>query len=353
MSTLYAYSGPEQKPYQVGLAYVNNRHNRLSSTFSYNQDYLQNPSSFQIDPALELQTGNWPVNGELPGCMLDSTPDRWGRNLINKQFPGRLLNNLDYLLAVSDISRQGALRYKTDPGKPFVHPDTKVPKLIALPELLDAANSIDDPRQSNEAIKYLLDAGSGSLGGARPKAVVEKGGRLYLAKFPHKNDETDVIGDEYRALVNAGKLDMDVPACELVKVGSSNVLLIERFDRRYEGSQCERVGYLSAMSALGAVDGEQWDYLEIIDFITRYGSRPKSDIRELLLRIRYTIEINNTDDHLRNHGFLREKSGWHLSPLFDVNPNPNRSTHRQTALGGATDAEGSLAVLEGLLAQWG
>jgi serine/threonine-protein kinase HipA len=102
------------------------------------------------------------------------------------------------------------------------------------------------------------------------------------------------------------------------------------------------------MTALGATDGEQRDYLDIIDFITRHGSRPKDDIAELLRRVRYTIEINNTDDHLRNHGFLFEKGGWRLSPLFDVNPNPDLSARRQTSLGGHTDAEASLQVLEDL-----
>jgi serine/threonine-protein kinase HipA len=236
MSALYLYSGCEQNPQQVGLAYTNYRRNKLSTTFAYSQEYMQSAASYQIDPELELRAGNWPVVGELPGCILDSTPDRWGRNLINKQFPGQKLNNLDYLLAVSDISRQGARRYKTNPDKQFLHPDTKVPKLIALPELLNAANSIDNPKHSREAIKYLLEAGSGSLGGARPKAVVEKYGRLYLAKFPHKNDEINVIANEYHALVGARKHGIEVPSCELVKVSESDVLLIERFDRIYNGA---------------------------------------------------------------------------------------------------------------------
>jgi serine/threonine-protein kinase HipA len=167
-----------------------------------------------------------------------------------------------------------------------------------------------------------------------------------LAKFPHQSDKIDVIAAEYRSLIEAGKRQMDVPACELINVSGANVLLVKRFDRRYLKGGSERVPYISAMTALGAVDGEQRDYLEIIDFITRHGSRPKKDITELLRRVRYTIEINNTDDHLRNHGFLYEKNGWCLSPLFDVNPNPNRNAPRQTSFAGRLDGEGSLRALD-------
>ncbi|MDR2716397.1 MAG: HipA domain-containing protein, partial [Coriobacteriaceae bacterium] len=267
---------------------------------------------------------------------------------INRRYPGRKLNNLDYLLGVSDIARQGSLRFKTGEADTFQYPDAKVPKLLALPELLDATRAIDSPSAGNEAVKLLLEAGSGSLGGARPKAVVEKGGFLYLAKFPHRGDQEDVISAEYKALQGARRQGMDVPECELLRVGGDPVLLVRRFDRVLAEGSCERVPYISAMTALGAGDGEQRDYLEIIDFISRFGSQPKRDTAELLRRIRYTIEIHNTDDHLRNHGFLYEKGGWRLSPLFDVNPSPHRNELRQTSLGGHTDAAGSMRVLDEL-----
>ena len=348
MTVIHVFAGAEKTPNNVGLAYVNQRRGKLTSTFAYSHDYLAVESSFAIDPELPLQAGNWPVAHELPGSLMDSAPDRWGRNLINKRYPGRRLNNLDYLLGVSDITRQGALRFKTEQDGVFQYPDAKVPKLVALPELLDASREIDDPRKSEEAVKFLLEAGSGSLGGARPKAVIEKNGELFLAKFPHASDQTDVISAEYNALQQARMLGMDVPECELVRVGDAQVLLTKRFDRRVTDSINERVPYISAMTALGATDGEQRDYLEIVDFISRFGSRPKQDAAELIKRIRYTIEINNTDDHLRNHGFLYEKGGWHLSPLFDVNPNPNVYELRQTSLDGHTDQANSMRALEQL-----
>lgn len=348
MTTIYVYSGAENASASVGLVYLSQRKGRLASTFAYSPDYLAVPGSYAIDPEFPLQAGNWPARLELPGSLMDSTPDRWGRNLINKRYPGRRLNNLDYLLGVSDITRQGALRFKTDQDGVFEYPDTKVPKLVALAELFAATQAVESPSNADEAVRFLLEAGSGSLGGARPKAAVTIDGSLYLAKFPHKNDQEDVITAEYRALQGAKQQGMRVPECQLVKVGDAAVLLIKRFDRLLINGECQRVPYISAMTALGAEDGEQRDYLEIIDFISRYGSQPKEDISELLKRVRYTIEINNTDDHLRNHGFLFEKGGWRLSPLFDVSPNPDLNATRQTALGGHTDATNSMQVLEEL-----
>jgi len=353
MTTVYLYTGPEEAPHSVGLAYINQRKGRLASTLAYSHEYLADPGSYAIDPEFPLQAGNWPASQELPGSLMDSTPDRWGRNLINKRYPGRRLTNLDYLLGVSDVTRQGALRLRTDPDGAFEYPDAKVPKLIALADLFEATQMLESASSGVDAVKFLLEAGSGSLGGARPKAAVMKDGCLYMAKFPHKSDQEDVISAEYQALQGAEKQGILVPEHELVRINNANILLVRRFDRLSVEHNYERVPYISAMTALGAKDGEQRDYLEIIDFISLYGSHPKQDIAELLRRIRYTIEINNTDDHLRNHGFLFEKGGWRLSPVFDINPNPHAGEPRQTALGGFTDAAESLKVLKRLEQQQG
>jgi serine/threonine-protein kinase HipA len=155
-----------------------------------------------------------------------------------------------------------------------------------------------------------------------------------------------VIEAEYRALQEAGKRGINVSSCTLVKACGANFLLLERFDRCYAGGQVQRIGYISAMTALGAQDGEQRDYLEIIDFIRTFGSRPHEDTKELLKRIRHSVEANNTDDHLRNHGFLHEKGGWHLSPAFDINPNPSGSTQRQTSFAGSLTAESTMQALD-------
>jgi serine/threonine-protein kinase HipA len=169
MTTIFLYAGAEASPSPLGLAYVNLRRGQLSTTFAYVHEYLSSERAFAIDPELPLQAGNWPAQHELPGCFMDAAPDRWGRNLINKRYPGKRLSNLDYLLGVSDITRQGALRFKTEQAGAFQYPDARVPKLIALSQLYEATKAIDDPHHAQEAVKYLLDAGSGSLGGARPK----------------------------------------------------------------------------------------------------------------------------------------------------------------------------------------
>jgi serine/threonine-protein kinase HipA len=240
-------------PDQVGVAYTNERLGRISSTFAYNPGYLANIRSYQIDPELPLQLGNWPVVGNgLPNCMRDSAPDRWGRNLIKKKYPDRSLNDLDYLLEVSDASRQGALRFKVNDADEFLSTDTKIPKLMHLGELLDASRDMGSIRREDAAVKYLLDAGTASLGGARPKAILRINGELWVAKFEHASDEYDVILEEYKALRGAATKGISIPEIMLKRVGNSNVLLLKRFDREIVGDEYQRIGYISAMTALGA-----------------------------------------------------------------------------------------------------
>jgi serine/threonine-protein kinase HipA len=215
----------------------------------------------------------------------------------------------------------------------FQHPATDVPKLIALPALLHAANAVSrDEPDSLEAIKTLLDAGTGSLGGARPKASVRDDGRLMIAKFPHHADGWNVIAWEKTALDLADAAGISVPGRRLVGIDGSPVLLLDRFDR--EGSH--RVGYISAMTLLEAQDGQPRDYTEIAEVLPEHSSAAVEDLRQLWRRIAFSIAIHNTDDHLRNHGFLRRGSGWRLAPAFDVNPNPELAVQRVTSIGGAT-----------------
>jgi serine/threonine-protein kinase HipA len=184
-------------------------------------------------------------------------------------------------------------------------------------------------------MKYLLEVGSASLGGARPKASIIDDDKLYIAKFPHQHDTHDVIGLEYKTLQLAQKLGLSVPHFFRERVGRHNVLCLERFDRK----GAERIGYISAMTLLGLQDGDQADYADIIRGIRNVSEQPKADLEELFRRIVFSVAVNNTDDHLRNHGFLHGKAGWHLSPIFDVNPNPEKNVARATSIFGATGAE--------------
>ncbi|WP_127501611.1 type II toxin-antitoxin system HipA family toxin [Actinoplanes solisilvae] len=351
MSRILTYVEIGGRTFSVGEAYVNFRRGRLSATFSYDRDYLALPGAYAVDPALGLTAGSWPLPHGLPGAFSDAAPDRWGRNLIGRRLraeaveagrPAPTLDDRDYLLGVSDETRQGALRFKADADGEFQHPAPEVPKLIALPSLLHAANAVTrDGPDNMEAIKTLLDAGTGSLGGARPKASVRDGDRLMIAKFPHHADNWSVIAWEKTALDLAEAAGISVPMRRLVGIEGSPVLLLDRFDR--EGSR--RIGYISAMTLLEAQDGESRDYTEIAEVIPESSSAAVDDLRQLWRRIAFSVALHNTDDHLRNHGFLRRGSGWRLSPGFDINPNPDLGTQRVTSIGGAASPSDEVNAL--------
>jgi serine/threonine-protein kinase HipA len=329
-------------PQPVGQAWFTQRRGGpVTTVFAYSPDYLATPKSLSIDPALELVSGNQHINA-MPGAFQDSAPDRWGRNLINKQHaasnnPGRTrdLNEVDYLSRVSDRTRQGALRFARPGQTTFIDPDDRVPKLIHLPRLLQASHAVDSNTDDLAAVKELLDAGSGSLGGARPKAsVLDQNNQLHVAKFPHRDDDWDVMGWECVALDLADKAGITTPERNLVTVsGSHRALLLRRFDRTKRGN---RLPYISAMTALAASDGEWHDYSDIAEALTDIGANVTQDLHALYRRVAFSVAIHNTDDHLRNHGFLATGGGWTLAPLFDVNPNPNPSAARVTSIAGST-----------------
>lgn len=156
-----------------------------------------------------------------------------------------------------------------------------------------------------------------------------------MAKFPHRSDRWNVIRWEAVALDLAEACELRTPARQLVEVGDAPVLVLGRFDRDGE----IRIPYLSARSLIGARDGTASDYLEVVEGIADHGGAVDADLVELWRRIAFSVAINNTDDHLRNHGFLHASGGWMLSPVFDVNPEPSHDAARTTALAGATRAE--------------
>lgn len=336
----------------AGTAYFSRRRNTLTTTFRYDEEFLRHRGGYAIDPALGLYAGGYQTE-RLPGAFADCSPDRWGRNLITAKVraqalrDGRtppLVSDVDFLIGVSDLTRQGALRFRTSRDGPHLAPDLAVPKMVELPRLLHAADTVTHDGDDLTAIKTLLEAGSGSLGGARPKASLRDGDRLLIAKFPHHTDEWDVMAWEKTALDLAQRAGIDVPRSELAKIDGRSVLVSERFDRSGE----RRIGYISALTLMQGRDGDVSDYTEVAETLPEYGSRTSSDLRQLWRRIAYSVAIHNTDDHLRNHGFLRDgASGWRLSPAFDINPNPDVSEERVTGIGGA---RGRADELTGLMA---
>ncbi|MBE4718044.1 type II toxin-antitoxin system HipA family toxin [Pseudarthrobacter sp. AB1] len=333
----------------VGRAFIAAKRGVVTTNFTYALDYLALPGSYPIDPALPLSGGNHAVKG-LPGAFDDASPDRWGRHIITKRLQAEArqfgrnagtLTALDFLLGVSDRTRQGAVRFRVGNGQ-YLSDGTDVPKLVQLPELRQAAQDVESDPGNLSALKKLLDAGTGSLGGARPKASVQDGGRLAIAKFGHQGDHWAVIAWEAALLRMAEAAGISVPRHQLVPLGGTDsVLVLDRFDRDGE----RRIGYSSAMTMLELNDGAHGDYLDLLDVIDENSEEPKADRQELFRRIAFNIAVNNTDDHLRNHGFLRGRSGWRFSPAFDVNPNPDLAAERSTAVDGATTRDDAMAAL--------
>lgn len=297
--------------------------NGVTTTFSYDPNYLAMPEAYALDRTLKLEYGGGSFS-PLPGSFRDSAPDRWGQRLIEKRYREqqsdglfRALTDIDYLLGVSDITRIGALRFR-DKGK-WLGDDVKIPPVVDLRELLAASHEVANDSESHEALKALLDAGTTALGGAHPKASVrDDNGKLFLAKFSHPQDDHDVIGLECTMLDLCASCGIETTEHRLERFGKNAALVVERFDRENGKFDGTRIPYMSAMTLLEANDGERMSYFDLlIKMQQELGTR---DTHQMLRRICFSYIFNNTDDHLKNHGFLLRKGRWNLSPCFDVNP---------------------------------
>ena len=329
---ILVYIDLQGTPQLVGRLWARIRKDREGATFEYDTSWLNHSDRFSLEPALKLGPGPFytPSDKSLFGAIGDSTPDRWGRTLMrhaqrrraNQQ--GRMprtLKEIDYLLMVDDEARLGALRFAEREGSPFLAEPApnRIPPLIKLPRLLSATEHVLANAETDEDLRLLLAPGS-SLGGARPKAsVYDHDGQLAIAKFPNKQDEIKTVLWEAVALTLAVKSNISVPSWRIETVAKKCVLLVHRFDRIGK----MRLPFLSAMSMLDAKDNEPRSYMEFVDVIRQHGAEPKKDMHELWRRIVFSIMISNTDDHLRNHGFLYvSPAGWRLSPAYDLNPVP-------------------------------
>ena len=321
----------DDKPHLVGQLWAHRNRGRESATFEYAPTWLKHPQRFSMEPALTLDAGAFHTNPghKIFGAIGDSAPDRWGRALIQRaerqkarreERPPHSLSELDYLLAVGDVARQGALRFSLEENGPLLAQQTtqQIPPLIELPRLLGAADRFAREEENADDIRLLLAPGS-SLGGARPKAsVIDRDGSLAIAKFPKHDDDIRVCPWEAVALTLAGLAGIPTPVWRIENINDQSVIVLSRFDR----ANGTRRPYLSAMSMLGAHDNEPHSYMEIADALRKYGSHAEADCVQLWRRIVFNILISNTDDHLRNHGFLHDAKGWQLSPAFDLNPVP-------------------------------
>jgi serine/threonine-protein kinase HipA len=325
---------------------------RESAAFQYDAGWLEDPERFAIDPSLPL-VGGFQFHARrgsgslFHGAISDTEPDGWGRRVIlrdhakrrqrardsGESVPSVDLRELDYLLAVDDESRLGALRFRDEEGhfrEHFPEGARRTPPLLELGQLLRSTRAVELSEETAADLEYLRGRGT-SLGGLRPKCSVrDDDGHLALAKFPSVSDERAVTKGEVLALRLAEAAGVTVASARVVQSDGVAVALIRRFDRTDDG---ERVPYVSAATMLGVErdDSEPHCYTDIVDAIRIHGHDARRDIEELFLRVAFSVAINNVDDHLHNHGFLHVGRGqWRLSPLFDVNPFPDRARELKT-----------------------
>ena len=337
--TIFVYDDfSMQNPILIGILYVNSLKGGESYSFEYDREWLKKTSlKITLDPELMPYSGRqYPFGKTIFGLFSDSSPDRWGRVLMNKRErilagkegrkPAKLYDS-DYLLGVYDETRLGGIRFKTEPNGAFLSDDkeTAAPPWASLRTLEEASRNFEneDTALSEKWLNQLIRPGS-SLGGARPKAtVIDPKEQLWIAKFPSKNDENDSGAWEMVTHDLAEICGLHVPEAKLEKFSNlGSTYLVKRFDRILN----KRVHFASAMTLLGKTDGASAEdgtsYLDIAAFIKSYGAQPKRDLIELWKRIVFYMAVSNTDDHLRNHAFIFAENGWRLSPLYDVNPVP-------------------------------
>lgn len=336
---IYAHWQGMDEPVLMGVLYSKRLKGKELFSFEYHKDWLQNGSSQLLDPKLQLYPGLHYLSDEQEnfGIFLDSSPDRWGRILMRRReaFWARSeereeqkLFETDYLLGVYDGHRMGGIRFKLKNGS-FLNDNKNLasPPWTSLRELEQISLRLedDDVIKDPEYLKWLnmLIAPGTSLGGARPKAsIVANDGTLWIAKFPSRNDQGDIGGWEivtYELAIDAG---INMAESRAQKFSSNHyTFLTKRFDRTNNG---ERIHFTSAMTMLGYKDGQDYSdgvsYLELVEFIQNHGANVANDLEELWRRIVFSICVTNTDDHLRNHGFILTDGGWILSPAYDINP---------------------------------
>lgn len=329
-----------EEPVLMGTLYAAPVRGKEIFSFEYDPAWLKSPYAQVLDPDLGLFSGpQYAREGsENFGLFLDSSPDRWGRALMRRreaqqakmeERDSRPLMESDYLLGVYDGHRMGALRFRLSEGGPFLddQADIAAPPWTKLRDLEYASLQLerDEAENQQDYMKWLkmLIAPGGSLGGARPKAsVLDEKGHPWIAKFPSNKDEINIGLWEFLVHELAQKAGIDTAIAEIKNFSSDyDTFLTRRFDRTEGG---ERIHFASAMTLLGKKDGDGADtgvsYLDLAGFLMKNGAQVNKDLEQLWRRIVFYICVSNTDDHLRNHGFLLTDQGWILSPAYDMNP---------------------------------
>lgn len=333
---VFAHWKGMEKPVLAGVLSAHYGKGKKSFSFEYNKAWIQSEQQRLLDPDIQFFSGTQFPNGkENFGIFLDSMPDTWGRTLMKKRVATEArergekpvtLYDIDFLLGVYDETRMGALRFKTSLDGPFLDDNKEhpTPPWSSIRDLQHAAGCIEDEKDITDVKKWLalLIAPGSSLGGARPKAnITDEQGHLWIAKFPSKNDVIDKASWEFLAYKLAIKAGINMAPSKAEKIiGRYHTFFTKRFDR----SNGERIHFASAMTMTGNNEDTIRDapasYLDIAEFIQNHCSFVEKNLHQLWRRLVFNIAISNTDDHLRNHGFLLSEEGWNLSPAYDLNP---------------------------------
>ena len=335
---------------------------RENATFAYHPTWLARPDRFTVSPDLDLtpdyQRRRAPTVQDpvFHLALADTVPDTWGRRVIARDHAKRRvaenlppLTEMDYLLAVDDFSRIGALRLRNSGGDYLRSAEAgrrDTPPLVDLQMMFDASRAIEMNRETAADLRYLQGKGT-SLGGLRPKCtVIDRNGRLSLGKFQSMNDERSVTRGEVLALHLAQRAGIDAAPARIQELGNTPVAIIERFDRT-PGDL--RIPYLSAASLLQATRNEERSYFEVADAIRAQGFNPVRDVQQLWRRLVFNLLITNIDDHLHNLGFLHVEHGlWRLAPAFDINPCPDKTNESKTWL---SEEDGPITAVSDLIAR--
>lgn len=312
-------------------------------TLSYGRRYLQthalrlHPDPDIAKPISDLLPLSLRDDGALPPYVLDSLPDTWGRLVVATANPGVAMDNIE-LLKRTNANRVGAVVVMHD------QPETQA--TMSLAELFEGAMNIQYAIDVPADIRRLLTLG-GSLGGARPKASLMHNGALWLAKFAMREDTFDCQRVEAATLSLAKKCGLRCSEFETQTVHRSTALLVKRFDRQQTADGECRIHFLSGSGLLNLpFKSGMGSYVELAKALTRFGSAPAQDCQELFRRMLFNILIDNTDDHLKNHGFLHDDKGkYRLAPLYDVLPQATGHGYMGLALVGNNDAP-SIADLQ-------
>ena len=323
-------------PKLIGILAVHQGKARKTFSFSYDENWLDTEKPFLFDPDINWNKGQqFPIGKSNFGIFNDAMPDTWGRTLMKRREAQiakeekRIVKNLhdiDFLLGVNDESRMGGLRFKLQEKETFFNNDKArpTPPWSSVKELQHGISLIESDKDNNEVRKWLsiLLAPGSSLGGARPKAnIIDEKGNLWIAKFPSKEDTIDNAAWEFIAYKLATKAGIEMAECKIEKIsGKYFTFFTKRFDRLKQ----KRVHFASAMTMTGnnedTIKENHPSYLDIAEFIQFNESNNTKELHQLWRRMVFNIAISNTDDHLRNHGFILKKSGWQLSPAYDINP---------------------------------